>query len=143
MDLFGWDLIAVDGTRIKAVDNKDRNFTPRIADPIHQTGRRRARRLPSTARPERCHRERNNRVPGQEPGREDRRDPQSAHAMQGRPNPELLLQRPRPQASVMMRTSTMALMVALMTALMVLSQSWPAVLPAGFWVEVLHINSQR
>src|SRR5437588_2627534 len=27
MDLFGKDLLAVDGTRIKAVNNKDRNFT--------------------------------------------------------------------------------------------------------------------
>jgi transposase len=27
LDLFGKDLIAVDGTRIKAVNNKDRNFT--------------------------------------------------------------------------------------------------------------------
>jgi hypothetical protein len=27
MDLFGRELIAVDGTRIKAVNNKDRNFT--------------------------------------------------------------------------------------------------------------------
>ena len=27
MDLFGKELLAVDGTRIKAVDNKDRNFT--------------------------------------------------------------------------------------------------------------------
>jgi transposase len=27
LDLFGWELLAVDGTRIKAVSNKDRNFT--------------------------------------------------------------------------------------------------------------------
>ena len=27
LDLFGRELIAVDGTRIKAVNNKDRNFT--------------------------------------------------------------------------------------------------------------------
>ena len=27
MDLFGRELLAVDGTRIKAVNNKDRNFT--------------------------------------------------------------------------------------------------------------------
>ena len=28
LDLFGRELLAVDGTRIKAVNNKDRNFTP-------------------------------------------------------------------------------------------------------------------
>ena len=28
LDLFGRELIAVDGTRLKAVNNKDRNFTP-------------------------------------------------------------------------------------------------------------------
>lgn len=27
LDLYGWELLAVDGTRIKAVKNKDRNFT--------------------------------------------------------------------------------------------------------------------
>jgi transposase len=27
LDLFGQELLAVDGTRIKAVNNKDRNFT--------------------------------------------------------------------------------------------------------------------
>jgi hypothetical protein len=27
LDLFGRELLAVDGTRIKAVNNKDRNFT--------------------------------------------------------------------------------------------------------------------
>jgi hypothetical protein len=27
LELFGWELLAVDGTRIKAVNNKDRNFT--------------------------------------------------------------------------------------------------------------------
>ena len=29
LDLFGRELLAVDGTRIKAVNNKDRNFTRR------------------------------------------------------------------------------------------------------------------
>ena len=29
LDLFGRELLAVDGTRIKAVNNKDRNFTQR------------------------------------------------------------------------------------------------------------------
>ena len=28
LDLFGCELLAVDGTRIKAVNNKDRNFVP-------------------------------------------------------------------------------------------------------------------
>ena len=32
LDLFGRELLAVDGTRIKAVNNKDRNFIRALAD---------------------------------------------------------------------------------------------------------------
>ena len=46
LDLFGRELLAVDGTRIKAVNNKDRNFTARLTGHVHQAGRRQARRLP-------------------------------------------------------------------------------------------------
>ena len=57
LDLFGRELLAVDGTRIKAVNNKDRNFTRASLTQVHRTGRRQARRLSATARPERCRRE--------------------------------------------------------------------------------------
>lgn len=39
LDLFGRELLAVDGTRIKAVNNKDRNFT-RAALVVHPRGGR-------------------------------------------------------------------------------------------------------
>ena len=57
LDLFGRELLAVDGTRIKAVNNKDRNFTRASLTQVHRTGRRQARRLSAAARPERCRRE--------------------------------------------------------------------------------------
>ena len=41
LDLFGRELLAVDGTRIKAVNNKDRNFTRNSLDEIHSRRRRR------------------------------------------------------------------------------------------------------
>jgi hypothetical protein len=50
LDLFGRELLAVDGTRIKAVNNKDRNFTSQFAAEIHQAGRRAAGGLPRAAR---------------------------------------------------------------------------------------------
>ena len=58
MDLFGRELLAVDGTRIKAVNNKDRNFTRTSLTEVHRTGRCQAGRLSATARPERCRRKR-------------------------------------------------------------------------------------
>jgi transposase len=38
LNLFGRELLAVDGTRIKAVNNKDRNFTKNSASEVHQGG---------------------------------------------------------------------------------------------------------
>jgi Transposase domain (DUF772) len=38
LNLFGRELLAVDGTRIKAVNNKDRNFTRNSASEVHQGG---------------------------------------------------------------------------------------------------------
>ena len=52
LDLFGRELLAVDGTRIKAVNNKDRNFTRASLTEFIRSRRRQARRLPATARPE-------------------------------------------------------------------------------------------
>ena len=82
LDLFGRELLAVDGTRIKAVNNKDRNFTRtsltefiKLADA--------ARRLPSASRHERCRRTQSRWLAGQEPGREDHRDRRPPHAMSG------------------------------------------------------------
>jgi len=48
LDLFGRDLLAVDGTRIKAV-NKGPQLYPRILDEVYRIGRRQARRLSATA----------------------------------------------------------------------------------------------
>jgi hypothetical protein len=82
LDLFGRELLAVDGTRIKAVNNKDRNFTraslasssnwPTPSSTITCSGSTRAMR-----------RSGNGRLAGREPGREDRRDPRAAHALPG------------------------------------------------------------
>src|SRR3954467_10597202 len=74
LDLFGRELIAVDGTRIKAVNNKDRNFT-RVPDQVHQRGRRAAGRLSGPLGSGRRRRECGGRDAGEEPGREDRRAP--------------------------------------------------------------------
>jgi transposase len=81
LDLFGCELLAVDGTRIKAVNNKDRNSTRasltefiKLAD---------AKLDDYLQRLERCQREHNGWLAGQESGREDRRDPPTAHAMRG------------------------------------------------------------
>ena len=51
LDLYGRELLAVDGTRIKAVNNKDRNFTPLFAARVHPCSRRAVERIPRTARP--------------------------------------------------------------------------------------------
>ena len=75
LDLFGRELLAVDGTRIKAVNNKDRNFTRASLTQVHRTRRCQARRLSAASRPERCCRDHNRRLAGREPGREDHRDP--------------------------------------------------------------------
>src|SRR5947208_9137046 len=40
LDLFGRELLAVDGTRIKAVNNKDRNFTRNSLETFIKGGRR-------------------------------------------------------------------------------------------------------
>jgi len=50
LDLFGRELLAVDGTRIKAVNNKDRNFTKTALEKIHQGGGRAFERIPAAAR---------------------------------------------------------------------------------------------
>ena len=42
LGLFGRELLAVDGARIKVVNNKDRNFTRGILGPVHQARRRQA-----------------------------------------------------------------------------------------------------
>ena len=53
-------------------------FHPGVPDPVHQSRRRQARGLSSAPRQERCRGARNRRLAGQEPGREDRRDPGAA-----------------------------------------------------------------
>jgi transposase len=68
LDLFGRELLAVDGTRIKAVKQQGSQFHAGVADPVHQSRRRQARGLPSAPRQERRHGERNRRLAGQEPG---------------------------------------------------------------------------
>ena len=84
LDLFGRELLAVDGTRIKAVNNKDRNFTRasltefiKLADAKLDDYLQRLDQSDATEQQDR-------RLAGQEPGREDRRDPRAAHAMPGR-----------------------------------------------------------
>src|SRR5438270_7985874 len=69
LDLFGRELLAVDGTRIKAVNNKNRNFTrTSLAEFI---------RLADAKLDDYCRRARRRQLTGQEPGREDRRDPRA------------------------------------------------------------------
>ena len=71
LDLFGRELLAVDGTRIKAVNNKDRNFG--IAAKIHRDRRQEeAGRLSATARCRRRRGARDDGLAGQEFGGEDR-----------------------------------------------------------------------
>ena len=78
LDLFGRELLAVDGTRIKAVNNKDRNFTraslAEFIKPADATLDDYLQRLDKSDAAEQAAR----RLAGQEPGREDRRDPRSA-----------------------------------------------------------------
>ncbi len=50
LDLYGRELLAVDGTRIKAVNNKDRNFTRSSAAEVHPRRRRAVGGLPKAAR---------------------------------------------------------------------------------------------
>ena len=79
LNLFGRELLAVDGTRIKAVNNKDRNFTPSVAGGVHRDS-------PTPSSTTTCERldqgdagetsTAGSRV--EEPGGEDRRDPWSA-----------------------------------------------------------------
>jgi transposase len=72
LDLFGRELLAVDGTRIKAVNNKDRNFTrASLTDFITLADAK----LDDYLQSQRCRRASHWRFSGQEPGREDRRDP--------------------------------------------------------------------
>ena len=54
--LYGRELLAVDGTRIKAVNNKDRNFTRNSLEHLHPRGRRAAGRLFAAAGRGRCRR---------------------------------------------------------------------------------------
>jgi transposase len=49
MDLFGRELLAVDGTRIKAVNNQGSQLHPGVLAEVHRTGRCQARRLSATA----------------------------------------------------------------------------------------------
>ena len=79
LDLFGRELLAVDGTRIKAVNNKDRNFTraslrqyidaadKRLADYLRPAGRGRCRG-----------RRHGRRFARAQPRRKDRGDPRQA-----------------------------------------------------------------
>src|SRR5215218_3419730 len=78
LDLFGRELLAVDGTRIKAVNNKDPQFHPCVAGRVHQAGRQEARRLPPAPRPQRCDRADRGWRTGREPRGEDRRSPRAA-----------------------------------------------------------------
>ena len=72
LDLYGRELLAVDGTRIKAVNNKDRNFTRSSLRGVHPPRRRVVGRLPQAARRGRCRgrRDRRRRT-HEEPGRKD------------------------------------------------------------------------
>jgi hypothetical protein len=56
LDVFGRELLAVDGTRIKAVNNKDRNFTRASLTQFIKAADAN-RRLSSAPRQERRHRE--------------------------------------------------------------------------------------
>ena len=72
LDLFGRELLAVDGTRIKAVNNKDRNFTRNSPGDIHQGRRRTAGGLPQAARRGRRGGKGDGRRAGEKSRREDR-----------------------------------------------------------------------
>ena len=78
LDLFGRELLAVDGTRIKAVNNKDRNFTRasltefiKLADAKLDDYLQRLDQSDASESTDGW-------LAGQEPGREDRRDPRTA-----------------------------------------------------------------
>ena len=85
LDLFGRELLAVDGTRIKAVNNKDRNFTRNSLHKFIRRGGRAAGRLSAAARRGRCRGRRNGRrLAHEKPRREDRGAPRQARSATGR-----------------------------------------------------------
>ena len=78
LDLFGRELLAVDGTRIKAVNNKDRNFTrASLAEFIRLADKKLDDYLQRLDQAMRAEAERRW-LTGREPGGEDRRGPGSA-----------------------------------------------------------------
>src|ERR1700730_488082 len=72
LDLFGRELLAVDGTRIKAVNNKDRNFTTGSLQKFIEGGRQEAGGLSETARRGRRRGARDRRFAGRESNGKDR-----------------------------------------------------------------------
>ena len=82
LDLFGRELLAVDGTRIKAVNNKDRNFTRASLTQFIELADAKLDDYLQRLDQSDADREQDKWLAGQEPGREDRRDPRAAHAMQ-------------------------------------------------------------
>ena len=83
LDLFGRELLAVDGTRIKAVNNKDRNFTRgSLAEFIKLADQKLddyLQRLDQSDATEQIRRWRT----GREPGGEDRCGSRAARSLQG------------------------------------------------------------
>src|SRR5438270_5119953 len=81
LDLFGRELLAVDGTRIKAVNNKDRNFTRASLTEFLKLADAKLddylQRLDTSDVAEQA----GGGSRGQELGREDRRDPQAPYTM--------------------------------------------------------------
>jgi len=78
LDLFGRELLAVDGTRIKAVNNKDRNFTRASLAEFIRLADKKLDDLPPAPRPKRCDRADRGWRTGREPRGEDRRSPRAA-----------------------------------------------------------------
>ena len=75
LDLFGRELLAVDGTRIKAVNNKDRNFTrASLTEFIELADEKLDDYLQRLDQSDAAEQQRGWRT-GREPRREDRRDP--------------------------------------------------------------------
>ena len=72
LDLFGRELLAVDGTRIKAVNNKDRNFTRASLAKFIKMADAKLDDYLQRLDTERRRRTRHGWLAGQEPGREDR-----------------------------------------------------------------------
>ncbi|HEV2039203.1 MAG TPA: IS1182 family transposase, partial [Casimicrobiaceae bacterium] len=87
LNLFGRELLAVDGTRIKAVNNKDRNFTKNSLRRTRwrSSSRRwtRSGRISAAARRERCRGSRDRRLAHQEPREKDRGAAREARAIRG------------------------------------------------------------